>query len=164
MPDLSILEQRRIEAEIIKPIYDALKSEFGGEAAQRIIRDAIKEKAVEFGKELAKREPDGTSLRKFAQLLPMWTKGNALEIDVLEESDQTFSYNVTRCRYAEMYQELGLSDIGHLLSCNRDGSFCDGYDPRLKLVRTHTIMQGSSHCDFRYRWVDDPTRDGIEIK
>ena len=154
MRDISIFEQRRIEAEIIKPIFDVLRSEFGVETAQRIIRDAIKQKAVEFGEKLARREQNGTSLRKFAQLLPMWTKGNALEIDVLEDSVKTFSYNVTRCRYAEMYQELGLSDIGHLLSCNRDGSFCDGYDPRLKLTRTQTIMQGSSHCDFRYQWTE----------
>ena len=33
-----------------------------------------------------------------------------------------------------------------------DGAFCEGYDPRLKLERTQTIMQGASHCDFRYRY------------
>jgi hypothetical protein len=26
-----------------------------------------------------------------------------------------------------------------------------GYDPKLKLTRTQTIMGGASHCDFRYR-------------
>jgi hypothetical protein len=49
-----------------------------------------------------------------------------------------------------MYREMGLADLGALLSCNRDGSFCDGYDPRLKLTRTQTIMGGADHCDFRY--------------
>jgi hypothetical protein len=50
---------------------------------------------------------------------------------------------------------LGLGDIGHLLSCRRDGTFCEGYDPKLKLTRTQTIMRGASHCDFRYRYVTD---------
>jgi hypothetical protein len=31
-----------------------------------------------------------------------------------------------------------------------DGAFCKGYDPKLKLERTQTIMQGASHCDFKY--------------
>ena len=51
---------------------------------------------------------------------------------------------------------MGLGDIGHLLSCNRDATFCEGYDPRLKLTRTQTIMQGASHCDFRYRYDAEP--------
>ena len=46
---------------------------------------------------------------------------------------------------------MGLGDIGDILSCNRDGAFCEGYDPRIKLTRTQTIMGGASHCDFRYR-------------
>ena len=45
---------------------------------------------------------------------------------------------------------MGLGEIGHLLSCNRDGAFCEGYDPKLKLERSQTIMQGASHCDFDY--------------
>ena len=28
---------------------------------------------------------------------------------------------------------MGLFGIGDLLSCNRDGAFCEGYDPRIKL-------------------------------
>ena len=53
-------------------------------------------------------------------------------------------------RYAEMYRSMGLGEIGHLLSCQRDGSFCEGYDPKLKFARTQTLMQGASHCDFHY--------------
>ena len=67
-----------------------------------------------------------------------------------ERGDKVFAFDVIRCRYAEMYREMGLAEIGPLLSCQRDGSFCEGYDPRIKLTRTQTIMQGASHCDFRY--------------
>jgi len=27
----------------------------------------------------------------------------------------------------------------------------EGFGPEIKLTRTQTIMQGASHCDFRYR-------------
>ena len=52
---------------------------------------------------------------------------------------------------------MGLGAIGHLLSCNRDGAFCTGYDDRIRLERTQTIMEGASHCDFRYRLPADGT-------
>ena len=52
---------------------------------------------------------------------------------------------------------MGLGEIGHLLSCNRDASFIEGYAPGVAMTRTQTIMQGASHCDFRYRVVDEPS-------
>jgi hypothetical protein len=51
-----------------------------------------------------------------------------------------------------MYREMDLADVGHILSCGRDGTFCTGYNPKIKLDRTQTIMEGKSHYDFRYRW------------
>jgi hypothetical protein len=35
--------------------------------------------------------------------------------------------------------------------CAADFTMADGYDPDVRLTRTQTIMQGASHCDFRYR-------------
>ena len=69
--------------------------------------------------------------------------GGALEVEVLKETDEQFDFNVTRCRYAETYKEMGLGKIGHLLSCGRDGSFA-GYDPNIELDRGQTIMQGAT--------------------
>ena len=60
------------------------------------------------------------------------------------------SFNVTRCRYAEMYRELGMADLGGIFSCGRDGALSTGFNSRIKLARTQTIMEGASHCDFRY--------------
>src|SRR3546814_176352 len=92
----------------------------------------------------------------FVKLYDLWTMNDALEIDLLHQDEERFDFNVTRCRYAEMYREMGLEHIGHLLSCNRDGTFCQGYAPNIKLERSQTIMHGASHCDFRYRYEHQP--------
>ncbi len=50
-------------------------------------------------------------------------------------------------------REAGAADLpgfARALSCNRDGAFCEGFNPAIKLERGQTIMQGASHCDFRY--------------
>ncbi|THF65264.1 L-2-amino-thiazoline-4-carboxylic acid hydrolase [Pseudothauera rhizosphaerae] len=149
--ELGILTRRRIEAEIIKPIYDVLVRELGEDRAARIIDEAVSNAAVRTARELAAREPDGATLKSFVALFPMWTRDNALEVDVIANDGQRYDFNVTRCRYAEMYRELGLSKIGHLLSCNRDSVFIAGYAPDIRFGRTQTIMEGATHCDFRYR-------------
>ena len=75
---------------------------------------------------------------------------------MIDDKPGVFDFNVRRCRYAETYRAMGLGEIGDILSCNRDGAFCEGYDPRIKLTRTPTIMKGASHCDFRYRSSSEP--------
>lgn len=150
--DLPILEQRRIEANIIKPIFEEMTARLGEEAASDILRAAITRDSVAQGAAYAAGEAGENDLHGFHALLPQWKANGALEVEMLEETGNAVHYNVTRCKYAEMYKEMGLAGIGHILSCGRDGTFCTGYNPNIKLDRTQTIMQGASHCDFRYRW------------
>jgi hypothetical protein len=149
---LSMLEKRKIEAEILKEVYDTLKESHGEEVAKKTIAESVRRSAIAQAKAFAAAAPQGPSLKAFQDVMPLWTKGGALEIEVKAEGESHFAFNVVRCRYAETYRAMGLSEIGHLLSCNRDGAFCEGYDPKLKLQRTQTIMQGASHCDFRYTY------------
>lgn len=149
---LSMLEKRKIEAEILKEVYLTLKDSHGEAVARQTVADAVRRSAIEQGKAFAAAAPGGSSLKAFQEVMPLWTRGGALEIEVKEQTDTSFTFNVVRCRYAETYKAMGLAEIGPLLSCQRDGSFCEGYDPGLKLERTQTIMQGASHCDFRYTY------------
>ncbi len=148
---LPIIERRRIEAEILKHVYDVIVERSGEEVAKAVVGTAVSRSAVEqgarFRSELG-RDPD---LADFGAILPNWTTGGSLELEVRHASADRLDFDVTRCRYAEMYREMGLGAIGHLLSCNRDGDFCVGYNPKMELTRTETIMSGAKRCDFRYR-------------
>ena len=70
--------------------------------------------------------------------------------NLLEKSDTKLSFDVTRCKYAEMYRELGISNLGAVLSCNRDASLIEGCNPTASLDRKETIMAGGKCCTFRY--------------
>ncbi|MBB5688437.1 L-2-amino-thiazoline-4-carboxylic acid hydrolase [Roseomonas alkaliterrae] len=153
MPEerLGILEQRRIEAAFAKGIYEEMKAELGEARAKAILSRAVVKLAKQTAAEMAKEAPGGEgTLEHFIALQPLWTKGDALSIETLRKDARHYDFNVTRCRYAEMYREMGLADLGAVLSCNRDGAFCEGYHPKLKLERSQTIMGGATHCDFRY--------------
>ena len=153
MGDIPTLTKRRLQAAVIKPIYEEMVTELGNEKAQLILGNAIRKAAIAEAGEFAGKALGGkSSLRSFIDLFDLWTAGGALEIEVHEESETRFSFDVTRCQYAEAYREMGMGQIGHLLSCNRDASFCEGYDPNIKLDRQQTIMNGADRCTFRYRY------------
>lgn len=152
---LAMLERRRIEAGILKYVYDTLKASHGIAVAQKTIAEAVRQSAMAQARQMAADVGGNTSMQTFIDRQELWTRGGALETVVKEKSDTRYRYDVTRCRYAEMYREMGLGEIGHLLSCQRDGTFCEGYDTRLTLKRTQTIMQGASHCDFDYTFDKD---------
>jgi len=152
---LSMLEKRKIEAEILKEVYLTLKESHGEAVAKKTIAESVRRSAIEQARAFAAAAPGGPSLKAFQDVMPLWTKGGALEIEVKEQGETTFTFNVVRCRYAETYKAMGLGEIGHLLSCQRDATFCEGYDKRMRLKRTQTIMQGASHCDFHYALVDE---------
>ena len=80
-----------------------------------------------------------------------FAKGDALDYSVRGQSEDTFEVDVTGCRYAEFYKELGEPELGFLLVCGSDAPFAEGLGSDMKLTRTQTIMQGASHCDFRYK-------------
>lgn len=149
---LPMIERRRIEAQILKHVYETLKASHGDTVARRTIADSVRLSSLEQGRQMAAEVGGQTSLQTFADIMPRWSRDGATVMEIKESTDTTLEFNVTRCRYAEMYREMGLGDIGHLLSCQRDGTFCEGYDDKLKLTRTQTIMQGASHCDFKYRY------------
>ncbi len=150
--EIGILQRRKIEAAIIAPIYDGMVREIGEVRAQAILDAAISKAAIDAGASFAAKTEGGANLLTFQALQSLWTKDDALQVEVVRADATHFDYNVKRCRYAETYREMGLGKIGHLLSCNRDGVFCQGYNPDIKLKRTQTLMQGADHCDFRYTY------------
>lgn len=147
--DVGVLTRREIEARIVTPLIQRLGEEFGHDRVVEIAREVVVEVAQGQGGELA-ATLGGNDLTTFTSGLDNWTKGGALEMDVIEESDGVLAFNVTRCRYAEMYRSLGIPELGALFSCDRDATMVEGFNPHITFERTQTIMGGASHCDFRY--------------
>lgn len=146
---VSLLKQREIEARIVGPIFRAFAKEIGEQRAREILAGVIRDLARESGCDAARRA-GGSDVAHLAQAKERWQEGGALTIATLREDENHLDFNVTRCRYAEMYRSLGLADLGSILSCGRDAAMVEGFNPDLHLTRTQTILEGASHCDFRY--------------
>ena len=152
---LSMLERRRIEAVMLGHVYETLKASHGKEAAAKAIADSVRRASIA-------RDRDGE--RGWRQDITADVHRSPGALDARQCADDRREgaigdeIRVQRhpLRIRAHVSRDGLGEIGHLLSCQRDGTFCEGYDPKLKLQRTQTIMQGASHCDFEYTYEEKP--------
>jgi hypothetical protein len=151
---IGVLNRREVEARILSPMIDALGARFGREEVLEIVKDTIVKIAKEQGEDLA-QAMGGCGSSAFLASLAYWKKDGALEIEILNDQGGRLDFNVTRCRYAEMYRALGIPELGSIFSCNRDYALIDGFNHEARLDRTQTIMQGAPHCDFRYLFPDE---------
>jgi hypothetical protein len=148
LSQINLLTRREIEIRIAGPLIRAFMEELGRDKALPIARKAIGSLARENGALLAERM-GGNSPAHLARSLKAWTAEGALEFEIVELSETSFYFNVVRCRYAEMYERLGMPDEALILFCGRDFDLVKGFNPRMTLTRTQTILEGKGYCDFR---------------
>lgn len=148
---IPLIEQAKIQAQVLVPLVKALQAELGEERANALVRSALGDIYRRYGEQFwqAKREEDLG--KNMASAFGTFARDDALDYRVREQSPDAFDIDVTACRYAQFYKELGEADLGFLLVCSADFTMAEGFGPDIKLTRTQTIMQGGSHCDFRYR-------------
>ena len=154
---IGVLTRRETEARVIAPFVDSLINSFGKEKVIPILEETVMTLARNQGSSMAKEY--GNDVSAFLETLKFWTQDGALEIDLLEKNETKLDFNVTRCRYAEMYKALGIQDLGAVLSCNRDAAMIEGFNKDAYLDRKTTIMSGGKCCTFRYTF-DNPNEPG----
>ncbi len=147
--ELNRLEKRAIEASAIAPVIEAVARRVGKEEALAILQEVNEREAFQRGLSI-RNQSERTGIPELVEDVTTWGAGGDMEMEVLEQTANTYHFNVTRCPYYEKYRELGLEDFGVALSCCRDKPFARGFHPQLKLERSQTIMEGADYCDFRY--------------
>jgi predicted ArsR family transcriptional regulator len=147
---ISHLQRRKIEGRVLIPFIETLREKLGEDAAREMVDLTIQRLARDEGARWAEIYGHGTaSLRRLAEEL--WAGGGGMDIQVVSQSDDHLDFNVTGCRYAEFYQEMGLADIGARVHCHRDHAMVAGFNDGLELARSQTLMEGAACCDFRFR-------------
>jgi hypothetical protein len=148
--DVPLIEQVKIQAQVLVPLVKALQAELGEQRANAIVRKALGELYRKYGEKWWRAQGAGNLGEKVASAFEMFAAGEALQYAVLKKTAEAFDVNVTECRYAQFYNKIGAPELGFLLTCSADFSHAEGFGADVQLTRTQTIMQGASHCDFRY--------------
>jgi hypothetical protein len=148
--DIPQIDQIKIQAQVLVPLVKALQAELGEEKANAIVRKTLGDLYRGYGEKWWRAQGSGGVGEKMASAFEGFAAGGALDYEVLKQSPDAFDINVTGCRYARFYKEIGAPELGFLLTCSADFPMAEGFGAGVALTRTQTIMQGASHCDFRY--------------
>jgi predicted hydrocarbon binding protein len=144
------LKRREVQAPIVSSLIKAFAEKIGYDKAVDIAKEVIRENAILSGKTLAE-EYSGNSMAELSKIAKeVWAKDDALEIKMVKETEKELFFDVSYCGYAEVYEKLGVKKLGCILSCVRDYYFLEGFNPKITLKRTKTIMEGDDYCNFRY--------------
>jgi hypothetical protein len=76
---------------------------------------------------------------------------HALTIEIVDESETAVEVRVTECLWAKTFREADAADIGYACICHPDFAMAQAFNPKMRMIRDKTLMQGHSHCN--HRWV-----------
>jgi hypothetical protein len=148
---IPLIEQVKIQAQVLVPLVKALQAELGEQRANTLVRKALGDVYRRLGEQWWRAKRSEHVGENMAAAFASFAKGDAIDYIVRAQSQDTYEIDVTGCRYAQFYKELGERELGFLLVCSLDFPFAEGFGPDTELTRTKTVMQGASHCNFRYQ-------------
>lgn len=133
------------------PILRGLEREIGSEKftamLKRIIDDLVSEQEAGRAKKLGRND-----LAAFGQELknPDSFFQNLLTFEIIEDTPRAAEIKVTECLWAKTYREANAGDLGYVLTCYGDYAAAQAFNPKMRMIRTKTLMQGDDCCNHRY--------------
>jgi hypothetical protein len=76
---------------------------------------------------------------------------HALTFEVVEDTPTAAEMRVTECLWAKTFRGADAADIGYAAMCHPDFVAAPAFNPKMKMIRTKTLMQGNDCCN--HRWV-----------
>lgn len=128
----------------------ALEKEMGKDKVIEFLKKTTTERLLEVGRNQASRSPDNS----FETYVKQFRGGyeNSLTKEVVEDTDKVFELKVTECLWASAFLGMNAGDLGHAWVCWGDYAWAEGFNPKIKLIRDKTLMQGHACCNHRYVW------------
>ena len=108
---ISVIEQAKIQAQVLVPLVKALQAELGEARANALVRKALGDLYRGFGAEFWKARNNADSKvdlgKAVSSAFRTYARDDALSYNVIEQTPDVFAFDVKRCAYAEFYKALG---------------------------------------------------------
>jgi len=131
--------------------WRGIEKDMGSEKFVALLKRIIDEEAGRESPEYAK-QPGEKALAAFSQGMkkPDRYWQSVLTLQFVEDTPRAFEVKVTECLWAKTFRDANAADLGYVLSCYGDYASARGLHPKMRLIRTKTLMQGDAFCNHRY--------------
>ena len=136
------------------PCLQKLAEEIGREAFLEMVKRVSSEAAAERQREWARTLPK-TDFETYVSIGKQRKNRfvqHVLTDEVVEERPDFLRTKITECLWAKIFREAGAEDLGYAAICHPDFAMARAFNPKIRLERPTTLMQGDECCDFRYIW------------
>lgn len=129
------------------PTVRAVAAEIGIDKLQKVLLEDMKKRVADRVKNLPSRE-----LKDFTQFFknPNPFQANTLTMEIVQDSDKVFEMRFSECLWAKIFKEANAADIGFKLICCGDYVTAEAFNPKIRLIRDKTLMQGHDCCNHKY--------------
>jgi len=126
------------------------------EIGEEKVIDLIKKATVERMRERAKSDLKRLGKSDFRSDISIFRDPRMLgrlNMEIIEDTDTVFEIRVTDCLSAEAFLPYKAGDIGYASVCWGDYNWASDFNPKIKMVRDKTLMQGHDCCNHKYMWI-----------
>ena len=151
-----LMNRVRLQAEILVPILQRLRAEFGTAEANALIYPVLRDCTRTYISDLASTETGDPieDWHRTSENLEAKFQGD-VEYEIVRSDDKALELNVSSCRYADFFRRIGEPELGEILTCELDNHIADRAGQLLTFSRSNTLMRGGRNCPFRYRFLTD---------
>jgi hypothetical protein len=75
---------------------------------------------------------------------------NALTFEIFNKTDTSVEMKVTECLWAQTFREADAAEIGFAGICYADYATTKAFNPKMKFIRSKTLMEGGDCCQSQY--------------
>ncbi len=135
------------------PLLKALAEDLGRERLVEMVKAASTRTVEASVRKQAPPAPGNTLDAFVADTLDPgnWFWTHVVSLDVVEKTPRVVEVRVRRCLWAQTFREANAGDIGYAMVCHTDFAAAPAFNPKMRMTRTKTLMQGDDHCN--HRWV-----------
>jgi len=150
--DMSFQEVFDFAFERLIPVLQGLAKEFGEDNFHKALRKVASECALKAGQDNARHLASNDLAAFKGAGEPGYFGKHVFTLGMVEDTPKAFEVKVTECLYAKVFREMGAAELGYSLICHRDYADCQGFNPRITMIRSKTLMQGDDCCNHRFVW------------
>lgn len=128
-----------------------LQKELGEDEAIRMIKKHTDERLLERAKKDLKKLGNA-DFKSYISIFRDPRMLASLNMEIIQDTDKVFEIRVTDCLWAVSFLTHKAGDIGFASICWGDYIWAEGFNPKIKLIRDKTLMQGHDCCNHKYVW------------
>jgi len=132
-----------------------LEKLIGKEKTREILGRLYLREFTEWARGIVEENPIN-SMEDFAAMnRRIFTSSRSHIMEITEATPTSYRERDTSCIFAKVCRDLDAADLGYVMFCATDFPLAKVFNPKMKLERTKTLMEGDDCCDFHYTWEED---------